>query len=78
MTEQSKQLIGVVGSSGIVGRSTYGVVRLNEGVVDSNNLDVGVLDGIAEDDTADTTETVDADLDGSHFVLERFCLGKDC
>jgi hypothetical protein len=55
-----------------------GVVRLNEGVVDSNNLDVGVLDGIAEDDTADTTETVDADLDGSHFVLERFCLGKDC
>lgn len=47
--------------------STYGVVRLNERIVDSNNLDVGVLDGVAEDDTADTTETVDADLDGSHF-----------
>lgn len=42
-------------------------MRLNEGVVDSNNLDLGVLDGVAEDDTADTTETVDADLDGSHF-----------
>jgi hypothetical protein len=26
-----------------------------------------VLDSVAEDDTADTTETVDADLDGSHF-----------
>jgi hypothetical protein len=76
MTEQSKQFASVVGSSegtsGIVGRSTYGVVRLNERVVDSNNLDVGVLDGVAEDDTADTTETVDADLDGSHFVLRRF------
>jgi hypothetical protein len=42
-------------------------VRLNEGVVDSNNLDLGVLDGVAEDDTADATETVDANLDGSHF-----------
>jgi hypothetical protein len=42
-------------------------VRLNEGVVDSNNLDLGVLDGVAEDDAADTTETVDANLDGSHF-----------
>jgi hypothetical protein len=51
--------------------STYGVVRLNERIVDSNNLDVGVLDGVAEDDTADTTETVDADLDGSHFVYCR-------
>jgi hypothetical protein len=25
-----------------------------------------VLNGISEDDTADTTETVDANLDGSH------------
>jgi hypothetical protein len=34
-----------------------------------------VLDGVAEDDTADTTETVDADLDGSHFDYRiRFCL----
>lgn len=64
--------------SGIVGSSTYGVVRLNEGVVDSDDLDVGVLDSVAEDDTADTTETVDADLDGSHFGLDRFCLRKDC
>lgn len=56
-------------------RSTYGVVRLNERIVDSNNLDIGVLDGVAEDDTADTTETVDADLDGSHFDYRiSFCL----
>lgn len=53
-------------------------MRLNERVVDSNNLDVGVLDGVAEDDTADTTETVDADLDGSHFDLSRFCWRKEC
>lgn len=44
-------------------RSTYGVGRLNEGVVDSNDLDVGVLDGVAEDDATDTAKSVDADLD---------------
>jgi hypothetical protein len=27
-----------------------------------------VLGGVAEDDTANTTEAVDANLDGSHFV----------
>ena len=41
-------------------------MNLNEGVVDGDNVDVVVLNGIAEDDTADTTETVDANLDGSH------------
>jgi hypothetical protein len=45
---------------------TYSVVSLNEGVVDSDDLDVGVLDGVAENDTANATEAVDADLDGSH------------
>lgn len=45
---------------------TYSVVGLNEGIVDGNNLDLGVLSSIAEDNAADTTETVDADLD-SHF-----------
>lgn len=47
-------------------RSTYSVVSLNEGVVDSDDLDLGVLDGVAENDTANATEAVDADLDGSH------------
>jgi hypothetical protein len=41
-------------------------VNLNEGVVDGDNVDVVVLNSIAEDDTADTTETVDANLNGSH------------
>lgn len=39
---------------------------LNEGVVDGDNVDVVVLNRIAEDDTADTTETVDTNLDGCH------------
>lgn len=45
---------------------TYGIVRLNEGVIDGDNVDVVVLNGIAEDDTTDTTEAVDADLDWCH------------
>jgi hypothetical protein len=46
---------------------TYSVLGLNEGVVDGNDLDIGVLDGIAEDNAADTAEAVDANLD-SHLV----------
>jgi hypothetical protein len=46
---------------------TYSILGLNEGVVDGNDLDIGVLDGIAEDNAADTAEPVDADLD-SHLV----------
>jgi hypothetical protein len=42
-------------------------VGLNEGVVDGNNLDIAVLDGVAEDDTANAAEPVDANLD-SHLV----------
>jgi hypothetical protein len=41
-------------------------VWLNEGVVDGDNVDVIVLNGIAEDDATDTTEAVDADLDWCH------------
>lgn len=48
---------------GYQGRSTYSVLGLNEGVVDGNDLDIVVLDGIAEDNTADTAKSVDADLD---------------
>lgn len=42
---------------------TYSVVSLNEGVVDGDNLNVGVLDSVAEDDTSNAAEAVDADLD---------------
>lgn len=38
----------------------------NERVVDGDDFEVLVLDRIAEDDTPDPTEAVDADLDGSH------------
>ena len=48
---------------------------LNEGVVDGNNVDVVVLNGIAEDDTANTTETVDANLDGSHDSVDVVRMG---
>lgn len=54
-------------------------MRLNEGIVDSDDLDIGVLDGVAEDDTANTTETVDANLDGSHIEYCKefvFCRAK--
>lgn len=49
-----------------VAMTTYSVLGINEGVVDGDNLNVGVLDGVAEDDTTDAAETVDANLDGSH------------
>lgn len=44
-------------------------MRLNEGVVDSDDLNVGVLDGVAEDDTSNAAEAVDADLD-NHCDLQ--------
>jgi len=50
------------------GGKTHSVFGLDEGVVDGNDLDLGVLDGVAEDDTANAAETVDANLDGSHFA----------
>lgn len=49
--------------------NTHSVLGLDERIVDSDNLDVGVLNGVAEDDTANAAETVDANLDGSHCEL---------
>lgn len=48
------------------GGNTHSVLNLNEGVVDGNDVDVVVLDGVAEDDATNAAETVDANLDGSH------------
>jgi hypothetical protein len=45
---------------------TYGVVGLDEGVVDGDDRDVGVLKGISEDDTTNTAETIDSNLYGGH------------
>jgi len=43
-----------------------GVVGFNERIVDGDDVDVVVLNSIAEDDTTDAAETVDANLCGSH------------
>jgi hypothetical protein len=50
-------------------RATHSVFGVNERVVNGNDLDVGVLNGIAEDDTSNAAEAVDADLYGSHCEL---------
>lgn len=44
-------------------------MRLDEGIVDGNDLEVITLSGVAEDDTANTTETVDTDLNWGHDVI---------
>lgn len=49
---------------------TYGVVWLNEWIVDGNNLNVVELDGIAEDNAANATEAVDSDLSWCHCAGE--------
>jgi hypothetical protein len=43
-------------------------MRLNEWIVDSNDIDILVLNGITEDDTTNTTEAIDSDLDWSHVA----------
>jgi len=47
---------------GVVLEHVGSVLGLNEGVVDSNNVDVVVLDGIAEDNATNATEAVNTNL----------------
>jgi hypothetical protein len=54
---------------------TYGVVGFNEGIVDSDDVDVIVLNGISEDDTTNAAETVDTDLCLTHGSVKM--LGGD-
>lgn len=54
--------------------STYGVGRVDERVVHSNNLNIVVLNCIAEHDTTDATEAVDSNLDG-HFESLKLLVG---
>ena len=42
---------------------TYSVVGFNEGIVDGNNINVIVLNGISKDNTANAAKTVDSNLD---------------
>ena len=46
--------------------STYSICGINERIVDSNNADVIVLNGISEDNTANTTKAIDADFYWCH------------
>jgi hypothetical protein len=39
-------------------------VGLDEGIVDSDDVYIVVLDGVAKDNSANTTEAVDSDLRG--------------
>jgi len=48
------------------GVGTYGVVGFNEGIVDSDDVDVIVLNGISIDDTTNAAEAVDTDLCWTH------------
>jgi len=41
-------------------------VGFNEGIVDSDDVDIIMLDGISEDDTTNTTEAIDSNLYWSH------------
>jgi hypothetical protein len=50
----------------MAGRDTHGVVGLDEGVVDRDDFNVAMLDGIAEDDATDATEAVDSHLGLGH------------
>jgi hypothetical protein len=60
------QIFGFEPIAGQGQQQTYSVVGFNERIVDSDDFDVIVLDGISEDDTTNTAETIDANLDGSH------------
>ena len=49
---------------------TYGILWLNERVVDGDDVDVFMLDGISIDDPPNSSETVDADV-GRHFGVMK-------
>jgi hypothetical protein len=44
-------------------------VWLNERIVHSNDIDLVVLDGIAEDDSPNATEAIDSDLCWCHICV---------
>jgi hypothetical protein len=51
--------------------ATYSVLWLNEWVVDSDDVNVLVLNGVTEDNATDTTEAVDSDLSLTHGATIR-------
>jgi hypothetical protein len=48
------------------GDATHSIGGIDERVVDGNDLELGLLNSVAEDNATNSTEAVDSDLDGSH------------
>lgn len=64
-------------SAGAPIAETYGIFSLDERVVDSDDVNVIMLNSISEDDTSDTSETVDTNFSRSHSENDvRRCLKK--
>lgn len=53
--------------------ATHSVGGLNEGIVDGNDGELGLLESVAEHDTTNSAEAVDSDLDGSHYGCFENC-----
>ena len=49
---------------------TYRIVGFNERIIDGDNVDIVMLNGISEDNTTDTPETVDSDLCWCHDPVD--------
>jgi hypothetical protein len=47
-------------------------VGLNERIVDGDDVNIVMLNSIAEDDTSNAAETVDTNLNGCHVVAGRW------
>jgi len=45
-------------------------VGFNERIIDGDNVDIVMLNGISEDNTTDTPETVDSDLCWCHDPVD--------
>ena len=56
--------------------STYGILGLNERVVDGDDMNVVMLDSISIHDTPDSSETVDSDVGRHCRGTTKFGLGS--
>jgi hypothetical protein len=70
-------IVNDCGESWAASYSTYGILGLNERVVDSNDMHVIMLDGISIDDTPDSSETVDANV-SRHVEISRCLCSGSC
>ena len=52
------------------GGATHSIFDIDEWIIDSDNVDLIVFDGIAKDNTSDATEAIDSNLGGSHDSAE--------